>query len=37
MNSILEQQRRLHEEIERIENAIVDELLEKPKAVTIKF
>jgi len=32
MNSILEQQRHLHEEIERIENAIVDELLEKPKA-----
>ncbi|OUM66969.1 hypothetical protein PIROE2DRAFT_59059 [Piromyces sp. E2] len=32
MNSVLEQQRRLHEEIERIENAIVDELLEKPKA-----
>jgi splicing factor 3A subunit 3 len=32
MNSVLEQQRRLHEEIERIENAIVDELLVKPKA-----
>ena len=37
MNSVLEQQRRLHEEIERIENAIVDELLVKPKAVKIKF
>lgn len=32
MDSVLEQQRRLHEEVERIESAIVDELLVKPKA-----
>ena len=32
-SAILEQQRALHEEIERIEQAVVRELLEKPRTV----
>ena len=33
MESILEQQRKAHEEIERLEQAIVDQFMRDPKSV----
>jgi hypothetical protein len=34
MESILEQQRKAHEEIERLEQAIVDQFMREPKTVS---
>jgi splicing factor 3A subunit 3 len=34
---ILEEQRALHEEIERLENAVADRLMEDPKNVSVSL
>lgn len=37
MESILEQQRKAHEEIERLEQAIVEQFINEPKTVRHSF
>ena len=37
METLLEQQRRLHEERERLENSMADEMLHKKQSVSLKL